>query len=107
MSNSSQTGSEKKANSQPLLEISFDKKIEEEDMFDHNSNPPTTSKMASLFCWLAVPAVMTNFMGFLAPLANSIFAGRMNDPTKLAVVGLSNAILMLMIQSLLVGLNTA
>ena len=69
----------------------------DQDMFERRSVPPTSSKMASLFCWIAVPAVTTNIMAMIAPFTNAIFAGRMNDPTKLAAVGLANVILMLMI----------
>ena len=76
-------------------------------MFDPNSDPPTNSKMTSLFCKLAVPAVVTNIMAFQAPLVNSVFAGRMNDPTKLAAVGLSSVINNLMMLSLMIGLNSA
>ena len=66
-------------------------------MFNKKSDPPTTSKMAGVFCWIAVPAVLTNIMAMIAPLTNSVFAGRMNDPTKLAAVGISNIILMIMV----------
>jgi Na+-driven multidrug efflux pump len=36
-------------------------------------------------------------MVMIAPLTNAVFVGRMNDPTKLAAVGIANVILMLMI----------
>ena len=40
-------------------------------------------------------------------VANTIFAAKMNDPVKLAVIGLSNVYHNIMILSLLIGLNSA
>ena len=39
-------------------------------------------------------------------MVNAIFAGQMNDPTKLAVVGLANVFIEVLILSMMVGLNT-
>lgn len=63
--------------------------------------------MASLFCKLALPAIFTNIMGFLSTLVSTILVGRMNDPTLLAVVGLANVCHVILILSLLLGLNAA
>ena len=76
-------------------------------MFDPKSAPPTNGRMASLFCKLVIPAMFTNVLGFCSVLANAIFAGRMNDPTKLAVVGLTSVCHNLLLLSLLIGLNSA
>ena len=62
-------------------------------MFDPNEPPPTTCRMTKLFCKLAVPAILTNIMCLGTVVANAIFAGRMNDPAKLASVGLANVYL--------------
>ena len=79
------------------MENYHNKVREEKDMFDLESDPPSTTKITSLFCKLAVPSIVTNFCGMVPPLANTFFAARMNDPTKLAAIGLANVILMLMI----------
>ena len=84
-----------------------EKTKEEKDMFDPESDPPSTNKITTIFCKLAVPSCVTNFVAMIPPLTNTYFAARMNDPTKLAAIGLANVILMLMVQSLLTGLNSA
>lgn len=63
--------------------------------------------MTSLFCKLAVPAVFTNVLSFLTLLVNAVFAGQMEDPAKLAAVGLSGVVVAMMMLSLLIGLNSA
>lgn len=76
-------------------------------MFDPKSTPPTTSKMLKLFSKLAIPAILTNVGCFISVITNAIFAARMNDPTKLAAFGLSGVVVVIMVQSLLIGLNAA
>ena len=67
-------------------------------MFDPNLKiPPSTSIMAKLFFKLALPAMFTNVFAYSCTVANVIFAGRMNDPTKLAVVGLANVFIEVLI----------
>ena len=67
----------------------------------------TTGQMSRVFCKIAVPAVCTNLLGYITVLSNTIFAARMNDPVKLAVIGLANVCHTIMILSLLIGLNAA
>jgi len=67
----------------------------------------TTSQMSRVFCKIAVPAVLTNLLGYITVLSNTIFAARMNDPVMLAVIGLANVCHTIMILSLLIGLNAA
>ena len=76
-------------------------------MFLVESEPMTAGQMTSLIFKLAVPAIFTNVMGFLAMLVNTVFAGRMDDPAKLAAVGLTNVVVGTMILSLMNGLNSA
>ena len=56
---------------------------------------------------IALPAMMTNVMVFATFLINNLFAGRLNDPVKLAAVGLSNACCNVMVFVLMLGLNAA
>lgn len=63
--------------------------------------------MSLLFLRLAVPAMITNLVGQVTIITNAVFAGRMNDPTKLATVGLSNTICNMTVLSLLMGINSA
>ena len=63
--------------------------------------------MFKMFIKLALPAIFTNVMGFVTYLTNSVFAGRMNDPTKLAAVGLSGTVCGLMVLSVILGINFA
>ena len=50
-------------------------------MFDSSSDAPSTWEMFVCFLKLAVPAIVTNVMGFLVIVTNGVFAGRLNDPT--------------------------
>ena len=63
--------------------------------------------MFKLILKLAIPAVFTNMLGFIGIVINAIFAGRMNDPTMLAAVGLTNVCTVIMIMSFMIGLNAA
>ena len=67
-------------------------------MFDPKSKePPTTCKMFTVFLKIALPAIFTNLMGFATVVTNGVFAGRMNDPVKLGVVGLSGVCCSIMV----------
>ena len=46
-------------------------------------------------------------MGFATVVVNGVFAGRMDDPVKLAVVGLTSVCAVMMGMSLVIGLNCA
>lgn len=76
-------------------------------MFEPGAPAPTTRKMVKVFLKLAMPAVSTNILGFISVVINTVFAGHMNDPTMLAVVGLANVCHAIMILSLMIGLNAA
>lgn len=60
-----------------------------------------------LFIKLATPAALTNLLTYGTLTINTAIAGRMDDPTKLAGVGLANMCQVIMILSLLTGLNAA
>ena len=79
---------------------------QDEDAED-SSEKVTLARMAKVFCKQAVPAICTNLLGYVTVVANTIFAAKMNDPVKLAVIGLSNVYHNIMILSLLIGLNSA
>ena len=76
-------------------------------MFDPTSPQPTTKQMTKMFLELTIPAVLTNLICHASIIVNNVFAGNMNDPLKLAAVGLSNVTCLLMVQLLLIGLNAA
>ena len=82
-------------------------KSKEDQMFDPKKEPPTTYKIITLFLKLAVPSILTNLLGFATVVTTGVFAGRMNDPVKLAVVGLSGVCCSVMVLSLMIGLNAA
>ena len=63
--------------------------------------------MCRIFCKLAVPAACTNLLGYATALCNTIFAARMNDPVKLAAIGLANVCLLVLVLSFMLGLNAA
>ena len=76
-------------------------------MFDPKSEPPATCTIFTLFLKLAVPAICTNVLSLITLITNSVFAGRMDDPVKLAVVGLTGTVCNVMVSSLMIGLTCA
>ena len=80
---------------------------EEDAMFKPDASPPATGLMFWIFLKLAVPNIITNLVGFLCSVTLIVFAGRMEDPINVAVVGLCNACCAIMANSLLIGLNCA
>ena len=82
-------------------------KSKEDQMFDPKREPPTTCKIITLFLKLAVPSILTNLLGFATVVTSGVFAGRMNDPVMLAVVGMSNVCCSLMVMGFMIGLNAA
>ena len=76
-------------------------------MFDPAEPAPSSKSMCKLFTRLVIPAIFTNVMAFVSVVINAVFAGRTNDPSKLAAVGLANVCHSVMILSLLIGLNAA
>ena len=75
----------------------------EKEIADHI----TLLQMARIFCKHALPAICTDVLGQLTIFSSTIFAANMNDPVMLAIVGLSNAYLSIMILAPILGLNTA
>ena len=63
--------------------------------------------MFSCFIKLTIPAILTNLASFACVVCTGVFAGRLDDPTKLAVVGLSGVCCNIMILSVMIGLNSA
>lgn len=76
-------------------------------MFDPRSAPPTTGKLLKTFVSLAVPAILTNVLFMLCSVILVIFAGQLDDPKYVAVIGLTNSFCALMILSLMIGMNAA
>ena len=72
-----------------------------------NSNLLSTGAMLKMFLKLALPAIVTNLMTIGTLLINSLFAGHLNDPVKLAAVGLCNIMCNIMILAIMFGLNAA
>ena len=63
--------------------------------------------MFTIFLKIALPAIATNLLGLASIVTNSVFAGQMNDPVKLAVVGLTSFCCHVMVFSFMIGLNSA
>ena len=66
-------------------------------MFDPKKEPPTTRSMVSIFLEISIPAIFTNVIAYCTIINNGVFAGHMNDPVKLAVIGLTNTITNVMV----------
>ena len=76
-------------------------------MFDPASPAPSSARMFLTFAKLVVPAILTNVMFFVCQIAMLIFAGTLEDPVYVAVVGLTGTTCAIMVLSLLIGLNSA
>jgi len=63
--------------------------------------------MLMIFGQLAVPAIITNLMFFVCEIAMLAFAGMLEDPVYIAVVGLSGTCCYIMVFSIMLGLNSA
>ena len=79
----------------------------ERDLFDPRKNPPSDGAMFSLFNKITIPAVLTNLLFYATIINDNVFAGHMEDPKNLAVVGLTNTCSQIMVHLLLIGLNAA
>ena len=64
-------------------------------------------KMLMCFLKIAVPAVLTNMIAFSTVVVNGVFAGNMDGAVYVASVGLASVICVIMVQSILIGLNGA
>ena len=56
---------------------------------------------------LGIPSVLCFVMMIVQEQINLIFIGNLNDPTKLAGIGLGNMVLNLFANGMLIGVNTA
>ena len=63
--------------------------------------------MFKQFYQLAGPAIITNILNMGTLLINAAFAGQLADPTSLGAIGLTNTMLLCMVSSLMIGLNSA
>ena len=63
--------------------------------------------MFSVFLKIAIPNILTTLGGFLVAIVNIIFAGHMDDPAKLAAIGLAGLTCKIMVFSILLGVNSA
>ena len=68
---------------------------------------PATGTILKIWLKVALPAVTSNVTGFLCLLINSAFAGQLNDPSKLAAVGVGNVCCFIFVISIMTGLNSA
>ena len=79
----------------------------ERDLFDPASTQPTTCKLYKIFLKLAVPAVLTTVLFCLCNVILVIFAGMLDDPIYVAVVGLTWTSVHTLAYSVIIGLNSA
>ena len=64
-------------------------------------------KIVVNFLILAIPTVISCAFMMLTNLVNALYAGKMNDPAKLAAVGLANSWLNVISFSIFTGTNAA
>ena len=76
-------------------------------MFDPKNKPPKTSRMFRTFIRIALPAMLTNLSAFTTVIVAYTFTGHMNDPVKLAALGLAYSVNSMLVVNLLIGLNAA
>lgn len=99
---------EDKKSEGPLLSHKAEEaNISEEDMFDPASTPPSTWKIFRTFLRLTIPAILTNVLFTMCNVILLIYAGLIDDPIYVAVVGITGTLANFMILSILIGLNGA
>lgn len=76
-------------------------------MFDPASAPPSTGKLLRTFLKLSIPAILTNVLFWMCSVILVVYAGLMNDPIYVAVIGITWTCCALMVLSFLIGLNAA
>ena len=54
-----------------------------------------------------MPAVLTNLLCYVTFISDNLFAGQMEDTRNLAAVGLTYTTSLVMVQMILIGLNSA
>ena len=68
---------------------------------------PTQYEEFATFSKLATPTIVSCFFACLPATINVVFAGHLDDPAKIAAVGLGNICLFMFCFTLLTGLNSA
>ena len=63
--------------------------------------------MLSIFNKVAIPAVLTNLLSYTTIIIDNVYAGQMEDPRNLAVVGLTYTTSLVLVLMPLIGLNAA
>lgn len=63
--------------------------------------------MMSIFNKVTIPAVLTNLLSYTTIIIDNIYAGQLEDPRNLAVVGLTYTTSLLMVLVPLIGVNYA
>ena len=76
-------------------------------MFDPEAPQPSTGSLFLKFGRLAAPAIVTNILSFMCNINMVIFAGRMDDPINVAVIGLAISCTAIMMLAIMIGLNMA
>ena len=76
-------------------------------MADSSFMPGADPPILSTFIKLAIPAILTNLLIVVSNMVLIVYAGMLDDPKYLAVVGLTFTCGNMMIMSLMIGLNSA
>lgn len=76
-------------------------------MFDPDKPPPSTWRMAKIFCRLVVPSSLTSIISVATLTLNVILAGRLNDEVKLSAVGLGQTSTLVLFYNVALGLNAS
>lgn len=76
-------------------------------MFDPVEPQASIGMMFLTFGKLAAPAIVTNILSFMCNINMVIFAGRMEDPINVAVIGLAISCTAIMMLAIMIGLNMA
>ena len=79
----------------------------DEDWFSPDADPPTTGTLFKTFLKLATPNVITNFTMMFGEMIALIFAGHLDDSSNLAVMGLCQSVMNIIVMSIMVGVNAA
>ena len=81
--------------------------VTEVEEFFERGNDPNTCQIVSKYAKMAIPSILYNLSFQIPFVANVLIGGRMNDPAKLAAIGIGGTTCAIVLISVLSGLNGA
>lgn len=69
-------------------------------MFKPSSEAPSTGRLLKMFGRLAIPNMLTNFLGYMSIVTVTVYAGRLDEYINVAVMGLATTFCRMIVTTL-------